>query len=116
MATQISRHPTSYATTKGTLPVTVPTQKPTYSHPLSSRVAASPFEFSDSDTSSGGSRMSAGSYAPRSSYTPSHHSGSDYDSYHSQCGLDVSDMLSDRMNSAFDPMRMDRSLVDQAKT
>jgi hypothetical protein len=114
MATQISRHPSGYATTKGTLPITMPPNRPTYSHPVS-RVAASPPEFSDTTTSYGGSRISAGSYSAKSSYAPSH-SSSEYDSYSSHPGVDVVDMLSEKMHSAFDPIRMDRSLANQAQT
>lgn len=70
----------------------------------------SPPEMSDSSTScSGGTRSSGQSYSARSStYAPSHIS--DYESYASTSGVDVAEMLSDRMNSAFDPIRMDKSL------
>jgi biogenesis of lysosome-related organelles complex 1 subunit KXD1 len=79
----------------------------------------SPPEILDSSTAYGSSRhsgMSAGSYSARSSnYAASLSSGDDY-SYNSQSGVDVVDMLSERMNSAFDPLKMDTSLARQAKT
>ena len=114
MAAHVSRHPTSYAPHSKALPITMPSKTPTYSYPVS-RVAMSPPEMSDTSTSYSG-RTSGGSYSARSSnYAPSHSSG-EYDSYHSHSGVDVVDMLSDKMNSAFDPIRMDRSLADQAQT
>lgn len=76
----------------------------------------SPPELSDTTSTSYNGRTSGGSYSARSSnYAPSHSSG-DYDSYHPHSGVDVVDMLSEKMNSAFDPIRMDRSLADQAQT
>ncbi|EXJ67707.1 uncharacterized protein A1O5_09053 [Cladophialophora psammophila CBS 110553] len=109
-----SRHPTSYATHQKTLPITMPSGKaPVYSYPQS-RVLDSP-ELPETGTSYGGSRPSAGSYSVRSSYAPSHHSSGDCDSY-AHAGVDVVDMLSDKMNAAFDPIRMDRSLAKQAQT
>ncbi|KIW80698.1 hypothetical protein AYO21_05585 [Fonsecaea monophora] len=111
--TAYSRHPTSYATHQKTLPITMPSGKaPVYSYPQS-RVLDSP-ELPDTSTSYTGSRTSAGSYSARSSYAPSHSSG-DCDSY-AHSGVDVVDMLSDKMNAAFDPIRMDRSLAKQAQT
>jgi biogenesis of lysosome-related organelles complex 1 subunit KXD1 len=113
-----SRHPVGYATHQKTLPVTMPTSKPTiYSQPLP-RVADTP-EYSDSGSSYASSRGgSAGSYSvgSHSSYAGSHHGG-DYDSHYSRRGgIDIVDELSDRMNSAFDPIRLDRSLAKQAQT
>ncbi|EXJ88023.1 hypothetical protein A1O1_04950 [Capronia coronata CBS 617.96] len=116
MATYTSRHPSSYAPHQKSLPIIVP-KTATYSYP-SSKVAASPPELPDTSTSYGGSRISAGSYSARSSncdYAPSLSSG-DYDSYNSPPGVDVVDILSERMNNAFDPIRMDRSLAQQAQT
>lgn len=111
MATHISRHPTTYVAHPKTLPITVP-KTPTYGHPISR--AAMSLELSDT-TSYGGSR-SAGSYSARSSnYAPSHGSSGDYESC-AHSGVDVVDMLSEKMNSAFDPIRMDRSLANQAQT
>ncbi|EHY53704.1 hypothetical protein HRR83_003918 [Exophiala dermatitidis] len=116
MTTYAPRHPTSYATHQKTLPIIVP-KTATYSYPVS-KVAVSPPELPDTSTSYGGSRTSAGSYSARSSncdYAPSLSSG-DYESYNAPPGVDVVDMLSERMNSAFDPIRMDRSLAKQAQT
>ncbi|OAP56461.1 hypothetical protein AYL99_09640 [Fonsecaea erecta] len=110
--TAYSRHPTSYVSHQKALPITMPSGKaPVYSYPQS-RVLDSP-ELSDTSTSYTGSRTSAGSYS-RSSYAPSHSSG-DFDSY-THSGVDVVDMLSDKMNAAFDPIRLDRSLAKQAQT
>ena len=113
-----SRHPVSYATHRQkTLPVTMPPGKaPAYTQPTS-RVVDAP-DFSDTSSSYASSRGgSSGSYSvvSHSSYAPSHVSG-DYESRYSRGGIDVVDELSDRMNSAFDPIRMDRSLVKQAQT
>jgi hypothetical protein len=88
----------------------MPSKAPAYN----SRVALSPPEMSDSSTYSE-SRTSGRSYSARSSEYAGSQS-SDYDSYHSHSGVDVVDMLSERMNSAFDPIRMDKSLARQAQT
>ncbi|KAJ9610763.1 hypothetical protein H2200_005540 [Cladophialophora chaetospira] len=117
-----SRHPVSYSTHthQKSLPVTLPTSKsPIYTQPIS-RVADAQDLYSEGSTYTS-SRDSAGSYSVRSgsSYAGSHsgRSGHDYDSRHSRsAGIDVVDELSDRMNSAFDPIRMDRSLAKQAQT
>lgn len=112
MATTSSRHYSSYPTAHKPLPITMPSKAPAYNYPLS-RVALSPPEMSDSSTYSE-SRSSGRSYSARSSdYAGSQ--SSDYDSY-SNSGVDVVDMLSERMNSAFDPIRMDKSLARQAQT
>lgn len=111
MATTTSRH-YSYATPPKTLPITMPSKAPAYHYPIS-RVAMSPPEMSESSTYSG-SRSSGRSYSARSSdYAASQ--SSDYESYNSASGVDVVDMLSERMNTAFDPIRMDESLARQAK-
>ena len=111
-----SRHPVSYATHQKTLPVTMPYGKtPVYTQPIS-RVDAS--DLSDIGSSYNSSRGgSSGSYSvgSRSSYAGSH-SGGDYESHYSRGGIDVVDDLANRMNSAFDPIRMDRSLVKQTQT
>ena len=113
MATTASRHYTSYATPTKTLPITMPSKTPAYNYTVS-RVPMSPPEMSDSSTY-GGSRSSGRSYSARSSdYAASQ--SSDYDSYNPHSGVDVVDMLSERMNSAFDPIRMDKSLARQAQT
>jgi biogenesis of lysosome-related organelles complex 1 subunit KXD1 len=112
MATTASRHYSSYPTPHKALPITMPSKAPAYNYSLS-RVALSPPEMSDSSTYSE-SRSSGRSYSARSSdYAGSQ--SSDYDSY-SHSGVDVVDMLSERMNSAFDPIRMDKSLARQAQT
>jgi biogenesis of lysosome-related organelles complex 1 subunit KXD1 len=112
MATTASRHYSSYATPHKTLPITMPSKAPAYHYP--SRVAMSPPEMSDSSTY-GGSRSSGRSYSARSSdYAASQ--SSECDSYNSASGVDVFDMLSERMNTAFDPIRMDQSLARQAQT
>ena len=112
MATTASRH-YAYPTAHKTLPITMPSKAPAYHYPVS-RGGLSPPEMSDSSTYSG-SRSSGPSYSVRSSdYAASH--GSDYDSYTSHSGVDVVDMLSERMDSAFDPIGMDKSLARQAQT
>lgn len=113
MATTASRHYSSYATPHKTLPITMPSKAPAYHYPAS-RVARSPPEMSDSSTCSGG-RSSGRSYSARSSdYAASQ--SSDYDSCTSASSVDVVEMLSERMNTAFDPIRMDQSLARQAQT
>ncbi len=74
----------------------------------------SPPEMSDSSTTYSGSRSSGQSYSARSSnYAASQSSD---EGYNSASGVDVVDMLSERMNSAFEPIRMDKSLAKQAQT
>jgi hypothetical protein len=113
MATTPSRHYSSYATPHKTLPITMPSKAPAYHYPVS-RVAMSPPEMSDSSTYSG-SRSSGRSYSARSSDCAASQS-SDYDSYTSASSVDVVEMLSERMNAAFDPIRMDQSLARQAQS
>ncbi|KAI1617261.1 hypothetical protein EDD36DRAFT_158964 [Exophiala viscosa] len=113
MSTHVSRHPTSYSAHKSPLPITMPPKTPTYSYPVPRGMF--PPEFSDTATSYGGSRTSGGSFSARSSYAPSHSSG-EYDSYAPHPSVDVVDMLSEKMNNAFDPIKMDRSLAYQAQT
>ena len=116
MAAIASRHQPrgSYATPHKTLPITMPSKPSGMNYPQS-RVALSPPEMSDSSLySSRGSRHSAGSYSV-SSYAGSSSSNDDY-SGQSTSEVDVVDMLSERMNSAFDPIRMDTSLARQAQT
>jgi hypothetical protein len=109
MATTASRHYSSYPTHHKTLPITMPSKAPAYNYSPVSRVALSPPEMSDSSTYSG--RSSGRSYSALSSdYAASQ--SSDYDN----SGVDIVDMLSERMNTAFDPIRMDKSLVRQAQT
>ena len=92
-----------------TLPITMPSKY----HPTtySRTAAASPPEFSDASTTSG----SRASYsANSSSYAGS--VSNDYETSSGYGGVDVVDMLSERMERAFEPMRMDRSLATQAQT
>ena len=87
----------------------MPTKAPAYHYPVS-RVAMSPPEASDSSTYDS---RSGRSYSARSRDCRS----DDYDSYGSgRDGVDVADMLSERMERAFDPIRMDRSLAKQAQS
>lgn len=110
-------HRSSHASPHKTLPITMPSKAPAYSYPVS-RVAMSPPELSDTSTIFSGSRRSGGTFSTRSSnyeYAPSHN-GNDHESTYSHSGVDVMDMLSERMNNVFDPMRMDKSLAKQAQT
>lgn len=114
MAT-ISRHPTHYESRHKSPPIYISKQA-AYNRPVT-RVGMSPPETSDTEASYGS--RSGGTFSGRSSvYNHSQSSGSEYDSYHSprQNGVDVMDMLSDKMNHAFDPIGMDRSLASQAQT
>lgn len=99
--------------TKAPLPISMPSKAPDYGYPVS-RAAASPPEYSDTSSSSG--RHSGRSYSARSgsSYAPSHASD-DYRSHRDAAGVDVVDMLSERMDRAFDPIRMDKSMARQAQ-
>lgn len=75
------------------------------------RVAVQPADFSDSSTT-GGSRTTG------YSGTTSSYSGSisgDYESS-TMSGVDVVDMLNERVHSSFDPMPLDRGLATQAQT
>lgn len=67
----------------------------------------SPPELSDAGTIY--SRTSGGTYSDISG-------SDDYESRYNAGGIDVMDELSERMNSVFDPMKMDRSIVRQAQT
>lgn len=93
-----------------TLPLNVPSKAPAATSLYSiSRVAGSPPEISDSSTS-GGSRTSG------LSLTSGSISG-DYDSSSlSYSGVDVVEVLSDRMQNVFDPTPLDKGLVIQAQT
>jgi biogenesis of lysosome-related organelles complex 1 subunit KXD1 len=92
------------------LPINMPSKVPSTAnlYPVT-RVAASPPEVSDSSTTTG-SRTS-GFSVNSSSF------GSASGDYESSCvsGVDVVDMLGDRMNNAFDPMPLDRGLAKQAQ-
>lgn len=66
----------------------------------------SPPEVADSATTSG-----------VSSTGPSFSAGSDYDSSSSGgSGIDLMDLLNDRLTGSFDPLPLDRSLATQAQT
>lgn len=114
MATTVASRHHAYATPPKTLPITMPSKAPVHNYPVRG-IPMSPPELSETSTLGGG-RSSARSYSALSSEYAASHSGSDYDSYNSQSGVDIVDMLSDRMNAAFDPMRMDKSLARQAQT
>jgi hypothetical protein len=94
-------------------------------------VSASPPEHISANSSTAGSRTSGGTYSTPSGtgYVSSHPSaagyvggyGGNYEYDHSSAsgnGVDVVDMLSERMNTAFEfaPTRMDEGLVKQAQT
>ncbi|KAJ9193654.1 hypothetical protein DTO166G4_1041 [Paecilomyces variotii] len=95
------------------LPINMPSKAPASANlfPVS-RVAGSPPEISDSSTTAG-SRTSGYSLGP-SSYAGSL-SGDYESSTTSYSGVDVVDMLSDRMNNAFDPTPLDKGLAKQAQ-
>jgi len=117
MAATVSRHHSGYAATHKTLPITMPSKGTSYTYPVSRvAVAGSPIEFSDSSTTSSGSRHSSGRSSARSSDYAASQYDDDFDNYKLQSGVDVVDMLSERLNTAFDPMRMDKSLARQAQT
>jgi hypothetical protein len=93
------------------LPINMPSKAPAPAnyYPVG-RVAVSPPELSDSSTT-------AGSRTTGYSGTASSYAGSisgDYDSS-SVSGVDIVDMVNDRMNNAFDPTPLDRGLVMQAQ-
>lgn len=105
MATSLSRRHGNYARPSTTLPITMPTKtSKTYNHPVS-RVAMSPPELDEVNTIYS-SRRSGGTLSDISD---------DYESRYPD-GIDVMDELTDRMNSVFDPTKMDRSIVKQAQT
>ena len=93
------------------LPINVPSKvpAPTSLYPVS-RVAGSLPDVSDASTT-GGSRTSGGF-----SYNPGSLTG-DYESSSSSSysGVDVVDVLSDRMQDTFDPMPLDKGLAKQAQ-
>lgn len=93
------------------LPINVPSKTPAPAsyYPVT-RVAVSPPDLSDSSTT-------AGSRTSGYSGTSSSYAGSVSGDYESSCvsGVDVVDMLNDRVNNAFDPTPLDRGLVMQAQ-
>lgn len=78
---------------------------PTYNIPVS-RVAMSPPELDETSTIYSSGRRS-GTLSDISD---------DYESSRYHAGIDVMDELSERMNSVFDPTKMDRVIVKQAQT
>lgn len=106
MAATHSRHHGNYARPQKTLPITMPTKtSTTYNLPVS-RVAMSPPELDETSTIYSSGRRS-GTLSDISD---------DYESSRYHSGIDVMDELSERMNSVFDPTKMDRVIVKQAQT
>jgi hypothetical protein len=92
------------------LPINVPSKAPTSAniYPIS-RVSGSPPDVSDTATTAG-SRTSAGF-----SYGSASISGDYESSSASYSGVDVVDVLSDRMQNVFDPTPLDKGLARQAQ-
>ncbi|KAG2419733.1 hypothetical protein HFD88_004529 [Aspergillus terreus] len=92
------------------LPLNVPSKAPATAglYPIS-RVPGSPPDISDGSTTAG-SRTSAGF-----SYGSGSLSGDYESSSTSMSGVDVVDVLSDRMQNAFDPTPLDKGLAMQAQ-
>ncbi|KAJ6011421.1 domain KxDL [Penicillium sp. IBT 35674x] len=91
------------------MPMSMPSKAPAPAsmYPVS-RVPGSPTDYSDASTTAG-SRTSGGLTFSSA--------GGDYDSSSaSYSGVDVVDVLSDRMQNAFDPTPLDKSLASQAQT
>ncbi|ODM22063.1 hypothetical protein SI65_02909 [Aspergillus cristatus] len=91
-----------------TLPINVPSKAPAPAglYPIG-RVAGSPPDVENTSMTAG-SRTSGGF---------GYSSGSDYESSNvSYSGVDVVDVLNDRMQETFDPTPLDRGLVKQAQT
>ena len=82
---------------------------PASMYPIS-RVPSSPADFSDASTTTG-SRTSGGL-----TFSSAGASGDYESSVPSYSGVDVMDILSDRMQEAFDPTPLDKSLAKQAQT
>jgi len=128
-----SRRQQSYYTTAAPIPTPQKASTHSYSYAPLSRVSvsASPPEHISANSSTAGSRTSGGTYSTPSGtgYVSSYPSaagyvggyGGNYEYDHSSAsgnGVDVVDMLSERMNTAFEfaPTRMDEGLVRQAQT
>ncbi|GMF75988.1 unnamed protein product [Aspergillus oryzae] len=92
------------------LPINVPSKAPApvNLYPIS-RVSGSPPDVSDTSTTAG-SRTSAGF-----SYGSGSISGDYESSSASYSGVDVVDVLSDRMQNVFDPTPLDKGLARQAQ-
>ena len=101
-----------------TAPISVP-QKPGYYAPPQyaqygpySRLGVSPPETAGSGTTSG-----VASYEPSAASSSYAGSASDYDtSATGASGVDVLNYMSGRLNSSYNPMPLDRSLVTQTQT
>ncbi|KAA6414576.1 MAG: hypothetical protein FRX48_01325 [Lasallia pustulata] len=107
-ATTAYRQPTIPA-----LPVSVPGKSPYYPPPSRtatySRVSMSPPE--------AGSSMNTSAVPSLTSSTYGGSAASDYESSHGgSSGVDLIDMLNDRLSNAVDPIPLDRSLAKQAQT
>ncbi|KAN0083105.1 putative conserved domain containing protein [Elaphomyces granulatus] len=93
------------------LPISMPSKAPgSVNYYPVGRVAVSPPDLSESSTTTG-NRNSGFSTIPGS------FNGSPNSDYESNLpGVDVVDMLNDRMNNAFDPTPLDKGLVKQAQS
>lgn len=93
------------------LPINVPSKAPAPAglYPIS-RVSGSPPEISDGSTTTG-SRTSAGF-----SYNSGSITGDYESSTGSYSGVDVVDVLNDRMQDTFDPTPLDKGMAMQAQT
>ena len=98
----------------GPMPIAMP-QKGAYyyPHPQHSygRVSGSPPEAPESVTTSG-----VASYEPSATSSSYAGSASDYESSGTTAGVDLIEYMGDRLNGAFNPTGLDRSLAKQAQT
>lgn len=94
-----------------TMPMNMPSKAPgpASMYPVS-RVPGSPPEYSDASTTAG-TRTSGGL-----TFSSAGASGDCDTSSASYSGVDVVDVLSDRMQDAFDPTPLDKGLAKQAQT
>jgi len=96
------------------LPINMP-QKPGYYQPTPhhgyDRVSVSPPEAPESVTTSG-----VASYEPSATSSSYAGSASEYESTGAAASVDLIDYMGDRVQGAFDPMPLDRSLARQAQT
>lgn len=95
------------------VPLTVPGKSPYYTPPartpIYSRVSMSPPEASSSVNTSAVPSLTSSTYGGSAA--------SDYDSSHGgSSGVDLIEMLNDRLSNAVDPIPLDRSLAKQAQT
>ncbi len=106
----MSAHQSYYSST---LPINMSAKSPYYNtphHASYSQVSMSPPEVSGSATTSGIHSANSSSYAGSAS--------GEYDSSGSSAtsGVDLVELLNDRMTGAFDPLPLDRGLAKQAQT